>query len=167
MDVSRCLGLDPIEGNRFERKVGRAVSRFTQELLAIVDPQTGHAPVALTRRPPRVACTAPKVRAPKPRVDVHDAARDSADAKRVHEVLVDALGELYGAGQITAPVEKSGRIDWTKLAELSGAPVRRAEFIATTYYRRVLQEIEDYVTSHRDPIERWLKSRRLGLPSDP
>lgn len=166
-DVSRCLGFEGIDGRLVERQAGRAVVRFTDELLSLVGTHVTAGLGTSAHRPPPKR---PSAKVPVARLRGGDApspAQHSADCKRVHEILVDALGELYGRGEISSPVEKSGRVDWTKLASLAGVSARRAESLASTYEKRTLQEIEDYVSSHRDSIERWMASRRLGLPASP
>lgn len=82
---------------------------------------------------------------------------------RVMRTLRDALGDLYGSGTRAKFIRTNGKIEWAIFSECCGLDHVVAKRAAGANCRMILREIEDYVLSHRDPVERYLHERRLGI----
>ena len=154
--IARCLALD-ISGDEFRSRMSASVEWLANKLVAvrawglslrIRQPSDN----ILQQERPRRANVTKESRVPAPAVLQHLA-----------YTLRDALGELYGTGRRARFITSTGRIDWHLLGESCGLSSREAERAAADSCRAILREIEDYVRSYRDPVERLVAERRLGL----
>lgn len=154
--VAQCLRLD-ISCDQFRSRMSGSVEWLANKLVAVGGwglppriPRTSDN--LLQQKRPRRSHVTKESRVPSPAVVQHLAF-----------TLRDALGELYGTGHKAAFITSTGWIDWHQLGETVGLSSGEAERAAADSCRAILREIQDYVLSFRDPVERFVTEGRLGL----
>lgn len=179
-DVTRCLGCPAMPVEEFRRRIPVSIEQLAQRLLDAwknnINPERHHMigrdDVGMIFITPRNSPAPVATKLPARRRSGRGLPR-AANQERtkiahiVREKLVDALGDLYGGGKRASFILNSGKIGWDIIGPVCGASGSLAKLIAGQSCAEVLREIEDYVLSHRDQIERWIHERRLGLPTEP
>ena len=94
----------------------------------------------------------------------HPEARHQSEPTPLERVLRDTLGELYG-GQPCPAVSHRGRLDWAVVERLSGCYDARSK--AEASLPGLLKEINGYLDSRRNLVEKYLEERKAGIPVDP
>lgn len=154
--ITRCLRLD-ISKDEFHRRMPASVEWLAQKLVAVCGWDL----------PLRASMTSDSIVYEKnprqPVVTRTDRTPPSTAIQRLTDTLRDALGDLYGTGYRVRFITSTGKLDWRLLGELCGLSPQEAKQAATGSCREIVRELEDYVLSHRDPVERFIAESRLGL----
>ncbi|MBI4765497.1 MAG: hypothetical protein HY787_12985 [Deltaproteobacteria bacterium] len=79
------------------------------------------------------------------------------------DILRDALGDLYGKGHRAKFINNRGKIDWSLLGKLCNLSPQEAAHASYDSCREIIRDIEEYVLSHRQTAERFIKEAHLGL----